>query len=274
MKRIIFSLIILIVFSLTPTFAQQQFQGSNQNQDGQNTTLATAKSPKERFNLGNQLYDAGQYDQAIKTYETIVDLGYTSALVYFNLGNAYYKNGNIPKAILNYERAQLIDPNDKDIAFNIALCNQFVVDKIEALPRPFFVDWFHSLVNTQGADGWAKIGLLTFLLTIVLGLAFVLAASPVLKKISFWVGVLLLIITLTSWGFAARQKEKASNPNTAIVFSPTVTVKASPDDSGTALFVIHQGLKVSILETLGSWYKIQLLDGNVGWVKKEILELI
>lgn len=268
MKRIVFNILILIVFNFAQVLAQQP------EPVGPNTAAATAKSPKERFNLGNQLYDAGQYDQAIKTYETIVDLGYTSALVYFNLGNAYYKNGNIPKAILYYERAQLIDPNDKDIAFNIALCNQFVVDKIEALPRPFFVDWFHVLVNTQGADGWARTGLISFLVMIGLALAFVLVASPLIKKISFWAGILFFALTISSWFFASRQKEKAKNQNTAIVFSPTVTVKASPDESGTALFVIHQGLKVSILETLGSWYKIQLLDGNVGWVKKEILELI
>jgi len=268
MKRIIFNILILIAFNFAQVLAQHP------GQEGQNAIAATAKSPKERFNLGNQLYDAGQFDQAIKTYETIVDLGYSSAMVYFNLGNAYYKNGNIPKAILNYERAQLIDPNDKDIAFNIALCNQFVVDKIEALPRPFFIGWFHNLVNSQGADGWARTGLFSFLLLIGLALVFVLIASPVLKKISFWAGILLLLLTLSSWGFASRQKEKANHPNAAIVFSPTVTVKASPDESGTALFVIHQGLKVSILENLGSWYKIQLLDGNVGWVKKEILELI
>lgn len=263
MKKYILGLAFLTVFFSVQVLAQTSGSSSSM-----------PASAEERFEKGNQHYTAGEYGEAIRAYESVLALGYTSSKLYFNLGNAYYKGQNIPKALLYFERAKLIDPNDNDINFNIALCNQFVVDKIDPLPQPFFVEWYHALVNVNSADKWAKMSLVCFGFTILLALTFFLIGLPLWKKLSFGVGILALVLTLMSFVFAAQQKSKATHHTTAIVFSPTVTVKASPDDSGTALFVIHQGLKVNILESLGSWYRIKLADGNVGWVKKEILEKI
>ena len=60
----------------------------------------------------------------------------------------------------------------------------------------------------------------------------------------------------------------------AIIFRPSVTVKSSPADSGTDLFVIHEGTKVKVRETLGSWSEIELSDGNIGWMPTTGLEII
>ena len=60
----------------------------------------------------------------------------------------------------------------------------------------------------------------------------------------------------------------------AIIFAPTVTIKSSPDASGTDLFVLHEGTKVFIKSSLGEWYEIELEDGNVGWIRQKDLERI
>ena len=51
-------------------------------------------------------YQKGNYQQAIRDYEEILNNYGVSAEVYYNLGNAYYRTDNITKAVLNYERAQ------------------------------------------------------------------------------------------------------------------------------------------------------------------------
>ena len=51
--------------------------------------------------------------------------------------------------------------------------------------------------------------------------------------------------------FAGNQKDELINRKSAIVFAPTVTVKSSPDASGTDLFILHEGTKVSIKEQVG-----------------------
>lgn len=57
--------------------------------------------------------------------------------------------------------------------------------------------------------------------------------------------------------------------NEAIIMSGVVTVKSSPDKSGTDLFQLHEGTKVSLKSTLGNWTEIKLGNGSVGWVEKD-----
>jgi SH3-like domain-containing protein len=59
-----------------------------------------------------------------------------------------------------------------------------------------------------------------------------------------------------------------------VVFESTLNAKSAPEQTGKDLFVIHEGLVVQITEEIGDWYRIQLSDGNVGWVPKSVLEVI
>jgi hypothetical protein len=74
--------------------------------------------------------------------------------------------------------------------------------------------------------------------------------------------------------FASNQKEELMNRKQAIVFAPTVTIKSSPDASGTDLFILHEGTKVSIKSKLGEWSEIEVEDGNVGWIPSKDIEVI
>ena len=51
--------------------------------------------------------------------------------------------------------------------------------------------------------------------------------------------------------------------------SGVVTVKSSPDKSGTDLFQLHEGTKVSVKSSLGKWIEIKLGNGSIGWVEKD-----
>jgi SH3-like domain-containing protein len=60
----------------------------------------------------------------------------------------------------------------------------------------------------------------------------------------------------------------------AIIFTSQISVKSSPDNSGTDLFVIHEGTKVSVEDEVGEWLEIKLSDGNKGWIPANSLEII
>lgn len=238
------------------------------------TALNIAASPVDSLKAANKAYAANEYEKAAEMYESILDSGYESAALYYNMGNAWFKNNNIPKAILNYERAKLLAPNNEDIQFNLELANQFVIDKIEPLPQPFFVNWGKQLINIFSSNQWAIISIAAFVFTLVLALVYLLSRRVVLRKIAFGVSVFFLIVAIATFSFSAKQKNRVANSNHAIIFNPTVTVKASPDEGGTDLFVIHEGLKVEIEQKLNNWVEIKIEDGNSGWVKNEVLEEI
>ena len=221
-----------------------------------------------------EAYAKEDYTQAIELYESVLKSYGESAMVYYNLGNAYYKAGKVAPAILNYERALLLNPGNSDTRFNLQVARQKTVDKIEPIGEFFLTRWIGTVEDVYSADGWAKWGVASFVLFIGCLVLFFFSKWIRLKKIGFFAGICFLLISLVANLFADSQQDKLLHRADAIVFASTVTVKSSPDASGTDLFILHEGTKVTIKSTLGEWSEIQLEDGNVGWMpSKEIQQI-
>jgi tetratricopeptide (TPR) repeat protein len=231
-------------------------------------------TPEQQFVQANELYKKGQYDSAVVIYQNIIKQGVTSSELYYNLGNAYYKAKRIPDAILNYERAKKLSPNSDEINFNLQLANSQIVDKIAPLPEFFVKKWIKSFANYFSSNSWAIISLVSFVLALVFAGFYLFSLKLWLKKLSFWMGLITLIISLTSFVNSNYQKRAITNKVEAIVINPSVTVKSSPDDNGTDLFVIHEGIKVQLIDAVGEWHEIKLPDGNKGWLKISDIEKI
>ncbi|MCF6358587.1 MAG: tetratricopeptide repeat protein [Draconibacterium sp.] len=214
----------------------------------------------------NAYYTTEEYQQAVSIYEQIVDSGEESAKLYFNLGNAYYKTGDVNNAILFFERAKVLAPNDADIDFNLSIANQFVVTKIEELPQPFFARWRTSTIDKYPADTWSAISIGSFLLFLIFLGLFIFSRRSSIKRIAFWIGIITVVFSGFTFSFANQQKKDIKNRNHAIVFCPRVTVKSSPTQTGTDLFLIYEGLKIEITDSLNTWTEIKLADGNEGWL--------
>lgn len=223
----------------------------------------------------DKAYQENKFDEAIRMYENILATQGESAVIYYNLGNSYFKEKNIAKAVLNYERALLLNPGDTDIRFNLDMARSKTVDQITPATEVFIVTWINSLTDLQSERGWAKTGIVAFLLVLV-GLAlYIFGNRIIIRKIGFIGAVILLLVTVCANLFASQQKSKLMNRVGAIIMSPTVTVKSTPDESGTELFVLHEGTKVFIEDnSMKGWKEIRLEDGNKGWIPTETIEII
>jgi tetratricopeptide (TPR) repeat protein len=223
---------------------------------------------------GNQAYSSADYNTAVSQYESVLRSGFESSVLYFNLGNAYFKLNNIPASILYYEKAAKLDPTDENIQFNLALANSRIIDKMEPLPEFFLRTWYKSGMHLFSSDQWAHIGLVCFILALG-GLAlFIVSGLVFLRKIAFWSVILLLGMMTISLIFSWGEYRDYSKHDSAIIFTPTVTVKSSPTDTSVDLFVIHEGTKVFITDLVEGWSEVRLANGNVGWVKTETFRAI
>lgn len=223
---------------------------------------------------GDSAYIKEDYTAAIQVYEMLLKDG-EAADVYYNLGNSYYKIGEIAKAVLNYERALLLQPGNNDIRANLDVAHAKTIDKVEPIPEVFLVSWTKSLINSMSVDAWATWGIISFLLLIVALYFFIFSKQIIWKKAGFISGIIFLIITICANLFASEQKEHLVNRNEAIVMNPSVTVRSTPSESGTSLFILHEGRKVSIKDnSMKEWKEIRLEDGKVGWVPASTIEVI
>lgn len=223
---------------------------------------------------GDSAYMRNDYAAAIQIYENLLKQG-EAAEVYYNLGNSYYKADDIARAILNYERALLLAPGNADIRANLEIARSKTIDKVLPVPEIFFVSWSKSLINMLGVDAWAKLGITFFVLLLVSCSLFFFSKQVAGKKVGFIAGVIFLVLVILSNVFAAQQKNGLQNRNKAIVLAPSVTVRSTPSESGTSLFILHEGCKVEIKDnSMREWKEIRLEDGKVGWVSASTIESI
>ena len=223
---------------------------------------------------GNQAYNEASYEKAIDLYLDVIKKGYESSELHYNIGNSYFKLNRIPEAILYYEKAKKLDPTNEDIDYNLSLANSRTIDKIDAIPELFYVKWWNKLKNLTDFDGWAWIGTGAFMFFWVLVLFFTFSKRIAIRKISFWTGILVILITVLSFVLAGESYRETTREKEAIIFTPTLTVKSSPNENSVDLFVIHEGTKVRITDRVESWTEIVIANGSKGWVKNETYRII
>ncbi len=217
--------------------------------------------------IANEQYRKGEFEKAIDSYEKIIGSGLSAPEIYYNLGNAYYRSHRIPLAILNYERAKRLKPNDEEINFNLELARGRIVDKINILPDFFILAWLKKIVHSFSCNQWAWISILSFLITLCLAGFFLFSARRWIKQFAFWTGILAFLVTASSFAIAQEQRHKLSVHDDAIIITASVTVRSSPDETGTELFILHEGSKVKIGDEVGEWLEIRISDGNKGWIR-------
>lgn len=268
MKKILFTFCLVITTSVC---AQDSL---NTYQDSLAVQLNLPVENQFSKAMADSAYMENDYATAIQIYENLLNKG-ESAEVYYNLGNSYYKSGDVARAILNYERALLLKPGNEDVRANLEIARSKTVDKVEEMPDIFFIGWIKSLINSTSVDVWAKWGIAFFLLFIG-GLYFFFFSKKIIwKKTGFLSAIVFLFLTVCVNIFANYQKNTLVNRNTAIVISPSVTIRSTPNESGTSLFILHEGHKVNIKDnSMKNWKEISLEDGKIGWISASDIEVI
>jgi hypothetical protein len=259
---------IYVVAFLLTLFCTAFSQSKNEVLGGKSEAVNSLKSEAD------SAYAKENYVGAAHQYEALLKQG-SNADVYYNLGNCYYRLDNIPRAVLNYERALLLSPGDDDIRFNLDMARNKTIDKITPESEMFFVTWCRQLANLQSVDGWSHTAIGAFVIMLFTTLLYLFSKKILLKKIGFFSTLVLLVFTVLFNIFAFQQKTALDNRSGAIVMASSVTVKSTPTESGTDLFVLHEGTRVEITDdSMHGWKAVKLADGKQGWIPVNAMERI
>ena len=235
---------------------------------------AAAQTPQQLMQRGNDAYAKGDFVAAAQAYNAVLDAGYESADLYYNLGNVYYRQEEYGLSILNYERALRLKPNFRDAKQNLDLADSKTEDQIAALPEIFLAQWAHSVVAWFSPTGWR---ICTLILLTLLGTAvvlFLLSRDYAWRKGALIGGIVTLVFLLLCIACTISASVHYNRHNQAIVTAPMAVVKSSPEENSIDKLVLHEGTKVNIEETLGEWHKIQIADGNNGWLQTDEVTII
>jgi tetratricopeptide (TPR) repeat protein len=235
--------------------------------------LCTAQNNK-LFEQATEAYNAGNYDQAVNYYNDILNNGEHSTAVYFNLGNSYYKLNQIAESIYFYEKALLLSPNDQETKTNLSYAQNMTIDAIDTMPETGLSKLYKNITGKLTFDQWAYVAIAFMLLFVLLYIFFYYAVYSTRKRWTFIGSLLSLFLCIIAIIFAFIQRSDFNDSQPAILFAEESNVKSEPNNNSAAVFTIHAGTKVNVLDQLEDWKKIQLEDGKTGWVPTTDLKLL
>jgi len=229
-------------------------------------SLLMALGKDSLFHMGNALYEEGKYEEALGIYNQVVQDGKESAGLYYNMGNAAYRSNSIGYAILYYEKALKLEPSHEDAVNNLEFVSRYRLDTFEEVPQLFLGVWIRGFVHLLRERTWSILAMLFFLILLTGIVIYLFARRIALKKAGFVSGLVALLLFGLSFSSAASRHREIINPDAGIILAPSVVVRSSPSESGTELFILHEGTKVEVSEEVSGWQNIKVIDGREGWI--------
>ncbi|WP_299223081.1 tetratricopeptide repeat protein [uncultured Psychroserpens sp.] len=226
------------------------------------------------FEEANALYNNANYTEALEKYNTILETEVHSAELYYNIANAHYKLNHIAPSIYYYEKALLLKPNDKDIKNNIAFARNMTVDAIDTVPEVGLTKLIKNVTNLMGFDAWGKTAIILVICFVLLFISYYFTYSTAKKRIAFVSSLACLMLALIALAFAFHKFQLVKKDQPAIVFAQEAKIKSEPNLRSTESFILHEGTKVQVLDTVDNWKKIKLSDGKTGWVMNDDIRIL
>ena len=279
--RRLFTLLSILLLSVatsvaqtTEPAAQPQAESDNTEQTAEESTPALPTDPEALWQMGNTAYNEGKWAKAEECYTLIVEQGQYSAALYYNLANAHFKQEELGKALLYYNRALRLRPADEDIRHNLEYAEQSTKDSIEQIPEFFLKTWIKSLRGALSCTAWSVLSLILLVASLAFALIYLLAQGLSHRKMGFYMMATAALLFVVATAFAWSERNMLVERNEAIIMNTAVSIKSSPDRSATELFVLHEGTKVTIGETIDGWAEVRIADGRKGWIEDERIERI
>ena len=148
-------------------------------------------------------------------------------------------------------------------------------DRIDEVPEFILETWGRRLCYSLGGNVWAVASLVLLALTLALVLLFLLGPSESARRWGFFSAIVSLLLTFLCWDFAHWQLTEARRHDAAIVMLPVTSVHSSPSsDESKTLFILHEGTKVKVLDTVSGFSLVEIADGRQGWLPSNDIEII
>lgn len=237
-------------------------------------SITTTAQNKSLFEEGNTLYNQEKYNDALNKYKAVIENGEHSAELYFNIANAHYKLNHIAPSIYYYEEALRLSPNNRDIKNNLAFAQNMTIDAIEESPQIGISKLFKTIVMSKTFDGWATWAIVFSIAFVLFFVLYYFSISTKRKRLAFIGSGISLIIMISALALAFKNQSIAKANTPAIVFAKESKVKSEPNLGSQDAFILHEGTKVQVIESISNWKKIELSDGKQGWIVSEDIKAL
>jgi len=229
------------------------------------SSISIARSSNDSlWKAAAEAYRNKAYEQALADYDSLINRGYSSAVLFNNAGNAAFKSKHLGKAVWCYEKAYRLDPCNEEIKYNKDLMRYKTLDRVEELPSIAPISWLNRSSLITSPIVWYWLGIIVI---VVFTLSLFLRHKGILKKA--WLSGISIFIAINLFVLAFNSHHLIYGREMAVIQFPSVGILSAPDATGVEVFQLHEGTLVEIKGMQGNWQKIRLADGKEGWMSKE-----
>ncbi len=226
------------------------------------------------FKSAVELYNNGNYNEAVNLFIEIINNGEHSDALYFNLGNSYYKLNDIPNSIYYFEKALKLNPNDKDIINNLSYSQNMLIDKIDLLPSNQLSDFLNYISMFFSIKQWLVIGIIFLYFFLILFVFYFFKRVSNTKKRYFTYSTILFCASIIFILTAVTKFENQNSNLEAIIFEKKIDLRTEPNYRSEIQFNLNEGTKVNIKEELDDWILVELSNGTSGWMESKSIKKI
>ncbi|MEJ2162986.1 MAG: SH3 domain-containing protein, partial [Robiginitalea sp.] len=136
------------------------------------------------------------------------------------------------------------------------------LDAIAPLPQSDLEKLYRNFLYAFSMDGWAVIGIIFGLLFVLAYLFFLGSRAPNKKRIALISSLVALVLAVSSTLFSFLSYQAYQKDQPAIIYAREIPVRSEPNERSEAIFLLHEGTKVQVRDSLNNWQKIKLADGQ------------
>lgn len=237
-------------------------------------TVCGHANPEAAFQAGNSAFQKGDYQTAFEQYQAVESAGFHSPELFNNLGLSCWKLNQLGHAILYFERGLKHTPRNAALLQNLDRVKAHINEPVEEIPLFFPIRWWTSLTNLYSSDMWATCAIIFAWLAAGIWIGSILKKIQIRPVLRITLLSATIALSLCCVALGMHRKNLANEKSAAILIVERSSLVAAPEASSLEIQPITEGVKVSIEDQLGEWYKVILPNKEQGWLPKKVLEMI
>jgi Bacterial SH3 domain len=246
--------------------------------DGLGSPASFFEEAMAEFDEGQQLLSSDA-DRARKLFRdaatklsSIAAGGVENGYLEYNLGNCYLQAGDIGRAVLHYKRAKRLIPTDALLTSNLAVARSRCVTQVRRSARSEVLETIFFVHHQLALRHRVALAVVAYLLI----WAFLLVRNRWPHR---WTAVGATVCSLVAVSLAVSVTVSFlsdRNEPEGVVLGSDVTVYKGPGTSYQRLLEqpLQPGVEFTLRERRGDWWRVELADGNAGWIPLRIAELV
>jgi len=230
--------------------------------------IIPASLQAQEIGKGHQLMQAGDYGAAKEIYLSLQTQGKISVALYYNLGIACYELEQYPESILYFEKALKLDPGHRPSQHNLRLANRQIDNEFIEVPDFFLLRWWKTISLSLPLWVWTLFFFLSLVLIVMAFYLYQLSGHPDRTRLGKKLFYPLVILALIIFIAGISRHTQLSNMAGAIIMDQT-GIYEGPDKRSEQLYELVPGTRVKILDRIGDWIKVELINKEQGWIPEQ-----